>query len=246
MAPDLLIFVFVGFIAQLIDGALGMGYGVTSNSFLLGIGIPPAAASASVHAAEICTSGVSGFSHWKLGNIDKKLFLKLLIPGMIGGMLGAYILVSVPGKTIKPFIAVYLLLMGVIILRKAFIKIEERVVTTAIAPLGFVGGILDAIGGGGWGPIVTSTLIARGNNPRLTIGTINLVEFFVTVAESVAFILTIGLVHWKIIMGLIIGGVIAAPMGALLCKKLPTKTLLIMVGTLIIVLSFRTIYLVWR
>jgi len=243
MEDNIIIFIIVGFIAQMIDGALGMGYGVSSTSFLLGIGIPPAPASASVHAAEIFTSAASGFSHWRLGNVDKKLFSRLLIPGIIGGVIGAYVLTSVPGKTIKPFIALYLLVMGVIIVRKTFKKIQTKQVITKLRPLGLAGGFFDAIGGGGWGPIVTSTLLARGNNPRLTIGSINLVEFFVTIAESIAFILTIGLVHWNIILGLIIGGVGAAPIAAFACKKLPTRTLMVIVGIFIICLSVRTLYL---
>ena len=243
MEDNILIFIIVGFIAQMIDGALGMGYGVSSTSFLLGIGIPPAAASASVHAAEIFASGVSGFSHWKLGNVNKRLFLKLLIPGIIGGVIGAYILTSIPGKTIKPFIAFYLLIMGLIIVLKAFRKIQSKEVKTYLEPLGFVGGFFDAIGGGGWGPIVTTTLVARGNNPRFTIGTINLVEFFVTIAVSIAFILTIGLVHWKIILGLTLGGVTAAPLAAFACRKVPTKALMMLVGVFVIFLSLRTLYL---
>ena len=243
MEDNFIIFILVGFIAQMIDGALGMGYGVSSNSFLLGIGIPPAPASASVHAAEIFSSGVSGYSHWRFGNVDKKLFAQLVIPGIIGGVVGAYILTSLPGKTIKPFIAVYLLIMGVIIIRKAFKKVPARVITTKLKPLGFIGGFFDAMGGGGWGPIVTTTLLARGNNPRLTVGSINLVEFFVTIAESIAFILTIGLVHWKIILGLTLGGVGAAPIAAFTCKKLPTRTLMVMVGIFIVFLSIRTLYL---
>jgi len=229
----------------MINGALGMGYGISSTTFLIGIGIPPAAASASVHTAEIFSSGASGYSHWRLGNVDRKLFTKLLVPGIIGGIIGAYILTSVPGEAIKPFIAIYLLIMGVIIIRKAFTKIHIREVKTKLAPLGFFGGSLDALGGGGWGPIVTTTLLARGNNPRFTVGSINLVEFFVTIAESITFILTIGLVHWKIIIGLIIGGVTAAPVAALLCKKLPTRALMISVGILIVFLSLRIIYHVY-
>jgi len=238
----IIIFAIVGFIAQIIDGALGMAYGVSSTSVLLGLGIPPATASASVHTAEIFTSGASGLSHLKLGNVDKKIFAKLLIPGIIGGALGAYILTAIPGRVIKPFVAFYLLIMGIIILRKAFKKIEERNVKTKLFPLGLVGGFFDAIGGGGWGPIVTSTLVARGHNPRFTIGSVNIAEFFVTVTEVATFLTMIGLVQWQIIVGLIVGGVLAAPLAAYICKRLPSKALMIMVGTLIIALSIRTIY----
>lgn len=220
-----------------------MAYGVSSNTFLLSVGIPPAAASASVHTAEIFTSGISGLSHLKFGNVDKKLFKKLLIPGVIGGILGAYILTMVPGKIIKPFIALYLLIMGSIIIYKAFKKIQEKEVRTKLLPLGAVGGFFDAIGGGGWGPIVTSTLVARGNNPKFTIGSVNLAEFFVTVAETATFFTIIGLKHWQIIVGLIIGGVLAAPLAAYVCKRLPSRTLMMIVGVVIIALSIRTIYM---
>ena len=237
----MIVYIIVGFIAQMIDGALGMAYGVTSTTFLLSLGIPPVAASASVHTAEIFASGASGLAHLRFGNVDKKLFRKLLIPGIIGGILGAYILTTVPGKTIKPFIAFYLLIMGLIILGKAFKKIEEKEVETKLLPLGICGGFFDAVGGGGWGPIVTSTLVARGHNPRFSIGSVNLAEFFVTVAEVATFLTIIGLVHWQIIVGLIIGGVLAAPLAAYVCKRLPPRALMIMVGLLIMVLSIRTI-----
>ncbi|MDH5661939.1 MAG: sulfite exporter TauE/SafE family protein [Elusimicrobiota bacterium] len=237
----MIVYIIVGFVAQIIDGALGMAYGVTSTTFLLSLGIPPVAASASVHTAEIFASGASGLAHLRFGNVDKKLFKKLLIPGIMGGILGAYILTVVPGKTIKPFIAFYLLIMGLIILRKAFKKIEEKEVKTKLLPLGVSGGFFDAVGGGGWGPIVTSTLVARGHNPRFSIGSVNLAEFFVTIAEVATFLTIIGLVHWQIIVGLIIGGVLAAPLAAYVCRRLPPRALMIMVGLLIVALSIRTI-----
>ena len=241
MGSSIIVYIIVGFIAQIIDGALGMAYGVTSTTFLLSMGIPPVAASASVHTAEIFASGASGLAHLRFGNVDKKLFKKLLLPGIIGGILGAYILTAVPGKMIKPFIALYLLIMGLIILRKAFKKIEQKEVRTRLVPLGVSGGFFDAIGGGGWGPIVTSTLVARGHNPRFSIGSVNLAEFFVTVAEVATFLTIIGLVHWQIIIGLIIGGVMAAPLAAYVCKRLPSRALMIMVGLIIMALSIRTI-----
>jgi len=241
MGLSIIVYIIVGFIAQMIDGALGMGYGVSSTTFLLSMGIPPVAASASVHTAEVFASGASGLAHLRFGNVDKKLFKKLLIPGVIGGIIGAYILTAVPGKMIKPFIAFYLFIMGLIILRKAFKKIEEKEVKTKLLPLGVSGGFFDAIGGGGWGPIVTSTLIARGHNPRFSIGSVNLAEFFVTIAEVATFLTIIGLVHWQIIVGLIIGGVLAAPLAAYVCKRLPSRALMIMVGLLIMALSIKTI-----
>ncbi len=245
MTTNIFIFILFGFIAQLIDGSLGMAYGVSSNTFLLSIGLPPAAASASVHAAEVFTTGASGVFHLKFGNVRKNLFLKLLIPGVIGGALGAYILTSIPGEAIKPYISAYLLVMGGVILYKAFNhRGEEKEINTFISPLALAGGFFDAIGGGGWGPIVTTTLVARGNSPRSTIGSVNLAEFFVTLAVSVTFIVTIGLEFWKVIVGLLIGGVLAAPFGAYLAKRLPAWVLMIAVGLLISLLSLRT--LLWR
>ncbi len=242
MDVNFFLIVLVGFIAQLIDGSLGMAYGVSSNSFLLGIGIPPAAASASVHTAEIFTTAISGFSHWRLGNVDKKIVLKLLIPGVIGGAVGAYLLTNINANVIKPYIAVYLLLMGIRIIYKAFTLGKEHdrdPKASLLIPLGLVGGSLDAIGGGGWGPIVTTTLMSTGHTPRKTIGSVNFTEFFVTMTEAITFILTIGLTHWKVILGLLIGGVIAAPFGALLTKKIPAKFIMIFVGLLIIFLQVR-------
>ena len=248
MDLNILVFVLVGFLAQMIDGALGMAYGVSSNTFLLSIGVPPAAASASVHMAEVVTTGVSGFSHWRMENIDKDLIKRLIIPGVLGGVTGAYILTSVSGDFIKPIVSAYLLIMGLVILFKAFRAGEIIKGTPAyIGALGLVGGFFDAIGGGGWGPIVTTTLIARGNHPRYTIGSVNFSEFFVTFAESVTFFLALRMEIftdlWKIILGLLIGGAIAAPLAAVMAKKLPVRALMALVGVLIILLSIRTIYM---
>jgi hypothetical protein len=245
---NILVFILVGFLAQMIDGALGMAYGVSSNTFLLSIGVPPAAASASVHMAEVVTTGVSGFSHWRLENIDEDLIKRLVIPGVLGGVTGAYILTSVSGDFIKPIVSAYLLIMGLVILFKAFRAGEIIKGTPAyIGALGLVGGFFDAIGGGGWGPIVTTTLIARGNHPRYTIGSVNFSEFFVTFAESVTFFLALRMEIftdlWKIILGLLIGGAIAAPLAAVAAKKLPVRALMALVGVLIILLSIRTIYM---
>jgi len=240
-------FVIAGFLAQLVDGVMGMGYGVSLTSFLLALGIPPAAASASVHASEIFTSGVSGLSHLSFKNVDFKLFRKLVVPGVVGGVMGAYLLTEIPGKTIKPIISAYLLIMGVVILVRALRKkdADDKGARFAI-PLALVGGFLDAIGGGGWGPVVTTNLVAGGAKPRTTIGSVNLAEFFVTVAQSLTFVLTIGLTNYKIILGLIIGGVIAAPIGAWLCHKLPRRPWSIAVALLIIGLSVRTLYLAMK
>jgi uncharacterized membrane protein YfcA len=242
---NIIVFMIVGFLAQLIDGCLGMAYGVSSTTFLLSVGVPASVASASVHTAEVFTTLVSGVSHWKLGNVDKKLVKKLLIPGIIGGVIGAYILTTVPGDMIKPFIAVYLLIMGVRILYKALKGKTGKLFEgkKKFAVLALFGGFFDAIGGGGWGPIVTSTLVANGHTPRYTIGSVNFAEFFVTLAEAVTFFALLKLVHWQVIVGLIIGGVIAAPIAAHFCKKIPAKKLMIIVGVVIIALSIRTLYL---
>jgi uncharacterized membrane protein YfcA len=248
MDLNILVFVFVGFIAQMIDGALGMAYGVSSNTFLLSLGIPPAAASASVHMAEVVTTGISGFSHWKLGNVDWQLVRRLLVPGVIGGTIGAYVLTAIDGNIIKPYIATYLLIMGGVIIYKAFtMKLRQDMDEyhgPRVSVLGLVGGFCDAVGGGGWGPVVTSTLVAHGKHPRMTIGSVNFTEFFVTFFESILFIIALSFgEYWKIILGLLIGGAIAAPIAAKLSQKLPIKTLMVTVGVLIIALSLRTLYL---
>lgn len=241
MTQDFWWFVGAGFVAQLIDGALGMAYGVTATSLLLALGAPPGAASATVHAAECFTTGASALSHHAFQNIDRALFKRLLIPGVVGAILGAYILTSFPGDMLKPWVATYLLAMGVIIVSKAFREFPPRVVTTHVAPLGFVGALLDALGGGGWGPVVASTLIARGNDVRTTVGSVNAAEFFVTVAASVTFFMTIGFSNWPMIAALALGGLPAAPIAAWVCKHYPVKRLMVGVGILVIVLSLRTI-----
>jgi uncharacterized membrane protein YfcA len=242
---NILLYVLVGFIAQMIDGALGMAYGVSSNTFLLSLGLPPAAASASVHMAEVVTTGVSGYSHWRLGNVDWGLVKRLVIPGAIAGGIAAYLLTSIDGNVIKPYISAYLLIMGIVILVKAFNHKERKptgVHTARVSALAVVGGFFDAIGGGGWGPIVTTTLVARGKDPRLTIGSVNFSEFFITLTESLVFIVTLSFgEYWQIIVGLLVGGAIAAPLAARMTKLLPVKTLMILVGCIIIALSIRTI-----
>jgi uncharacterized membrane protein YfcA len=248
MELSIFVFIAIGFVAQMIDGSLGMAYGVSANSFLMAIGLSPAISSASVHTSEIFTTLVSGLSHLKFGNVDKRMVLKLLIPGVIGGGLGAYVLTTFDGNVIKPYISIYLLIMGVRILYKAFkptVEHGREPKTSLLVALGLLGGTCDAIGGGGWGPVVTSTLISTGHSPRKTIGSVNFSEFFVTVTESIVFILTLGLTHWKIILGLLIGGVVAAPLAAYLTKKLPTKAIMICVGLLIIGLQIRTLYQIW-
>ncbi len=242
LPPDFLLYVVIGFAAQLIDGALGMAYGVTASSLLLGFGVPPAVSSATVHAAECFTTGTSAISHHAFGNIDRKLFRRLLLPGMLGAGIGAYVLTMIDGDALKPWIAGYLLLMGVVILFKAFRELVPREVTSHVSTIGFIGALLDAMGGGGWGPIVASNLIARGHELRLTVGSVNAVEFFVTLTASVVFLMTIGLSHWSIVLGLALGGVVAAPFGAWLVRFVRPKLLMPVVGLLVIGLSIRTLY----
>lgn len=241
MTTEFLLYVAAGFVAQLIDGSLGMAYGVSASTLLLSFGVPPAATSATVHAAECLTTGASAISHHAFGNINRQLFLRLLPAGIVGAVLGAYILVKIPAEAFKPYVAGYLLIMGCVIVFKAFGQFPPRNVTTHLAPLGFIGAFLDALGGGGWGPIVATNLIVRGNNVRETVGSVNAVEFFVTLAASVTFILTLGLTNWPIIAGLAVGGVLAAPIGAWACKHIPPKPFMILVGLLVVALSVRTI-----
>ena len=243
MTTEIITFIIIGFLAQIIDGALGMAYGVSATTFLLAAGVPPAIASASVHAAEVVTTAISGISHLSFGNVDKDLFKRLVIPGVLGAVVGSYVLTSVDGDVIKPYISAYLLIMGIFIFLKALRNIVPTQVTSHLIPLGLIGGFMDAIGGGGWGPVVVSTLVARGNHPRTTIGSANLAEFFVAVSASITFILTIGLGYWQAILGLAVGGAIAAPLAAYVCKKIPVRALMFMVGILIMLLSLRTIWL---
>ncbi len=240
--PDLFwLYVAAGFAAQVIDGTLGMAYGVTASSLLLSFGVPPAVASATVHAAECFTTGASAAAHHAFGNVNRSLFRRLLLPGVLGAAAGAYILSSFPGHALRPYVSGYLLVMGCVIVLKAFREFPPRVVTTHLAPLGFGGALLDAMGGGGWGPIVASTLIARGNDVRLTIGSVNAVEFFVTLAASAVFIVMLGLGNWPIIVGLALGGLVAAPIGAWACTRIPHKPFGVLVGLLVIALSLRAL-----
>lgn len=227
----------VGLLAQLIDGALGMAYGLVSNSILLALGLPPAVASATVHTAEIVTTGVSGASHVWFGNVRWTLFWQLAIPGAIGGILGASVLAKVPGETIRPYINAYLLVLGTMVLLRAFGKRLTRHQVQHSGVLGFFAGLLDAIGGGGWGPLATSTLIARGGAVRSTIGSVNAAEFVVTVCISATLAWHVGIDHGAIVLGLLTGGVIAAPFAAWLVRHLPERAVMAAVGSLIVLIS---------
>lgn len=232
--------VLAGFLAQLVDGALGMGYGVTSASILLSTGVNPAAISGSIHTAEMFASGASGYSHYKFGNVNKKLFRKLVIPGVIGAVAGALLLVFLGDQYsgyIRPVMACYTLFLGVKILLNAFRKSNPQKKFRKFIPLAAAGGFLDSFGGGGWGPIVTTTLITNGRSPRFVIGTVSLTEFFVTLASAFSFFILLGVTHLQTIVALIIGGLIAAPVAAKLAGKLPRKTAFILLGILVIIWS---------
>ena len=234
--------VVAGFLAQLVDGALGMGYGVTSASILLSTGVNPAAISGSIHTAEMFASGASGYSHYKFGNVNKKLFKALVIPGVIGAIAGAFLLVFLGEKYsnyIRPVMACYTLFLGGKILLNAFRVANPQKKFRKFIPLAGAGGFLDSFGGGGWGPIVTTTLITNGRSPRFVIGTVSLTEFFVTLASAFSFFILLGVSHVQTIVALIIGGFIAAPLAAKLAGKLPRKTSFILLGILVIIWSLK-------
>ena len=243
MSADLvqlfLLFLLIGFIAQAIDGALGMAFGVITNSLMVGVmGVPPAQASARVHIVETFTTAVSGLSHLYHRNIDRRLFVKLLVPGMIGGAVGAYLLSNIDGQVIKPFILVYLALIGLYLLVRGILYPPSHKRPKVVEPLGLVGGFLDAIGGGGWGPIVTSNLLVQGAEPRKVVGTVSSVEFFLTLTISATFVSQLGFADFAVgTLGLLVGGVMAAPFGAILAKRIKARTLLIAVGTVLTLTS---------
>lgn len=230
-------FILIGLGAQLVDGALGMAFGLVSSSVLLSMGLPPATVSASIHTAEVFTTGASGVSHLVAGNVERRLFLRLAIPGAVGGAVGAYVLTQLPGDLIRPFVYVYLLALALFILLRAAGKLVPRKEVQRVPVLGFFAGLLDASGGGGWGPVATSTLLARGGQARTTIGTVNAAEFVVTVAISITFLLTMGLQYTEIVAGLLIGGMMAAPVAAMLVKRVRERWVLIAVGILVLSIS---------
>lgn len=235
--------VAVGFFAQAVDGALGMAYGTTSTTFLLAIGASPATASASVHIAEVFTTGVSGISHARFGNVNKDLFVRLLVPGILGAVLGTVVVTKIDGVAFKPFVSAYLLLMGIYILSKAFRRLRSHMQAPRhVGKLALFGGFIDAAGGGGWGPVMTTTLVGSGHDPRTTIGSVNFAEFFLTLACAASFSLLMEPSAWIIIAGLVFGGLFAAPFAAMLCRKISARTLLVLVGALIIILSFFNLY----
>lgn len=237
-------FILIGFAAQMVDGALGMAFGVITNTLLVGVmGMPPALASQRVHVVECFTTATSGISHLLHGNIDKALFLKLVIPGVIGGVTGAYLLSSIDAAAVKPFVLLYLAGIGLYLLVRGLLYPPKLREAKHVAPLGLVGGFLDAAGGGGWGPVVTSNLLIQGADPRKVVGTVNSVEFFLTVAISATFIFHLGIADLAgATAGLLIGGIVAAPFGAFAAKHFSPKLMLILVG---IVLTITSAYGIW-
>lgn len=236
------IMVLAGFVAQLVDGALGMGYGVTSATILLSAGVNPAAISGSIHTAEMFASGASGYSHYKFGNVNKKLFKALLIPGVLGAIAGAILLVLMGDKysnIVRPVIAAYTLVLGIKFIINAFREIKPQKKFKRYRLLAAVGGFFDSFGGGGWGPIVTSTLINNGRSHKYAVGSVSLTEFFVTLASAFTFFTMIGVSHWQTILGLIIGGLVAAPLAAKLAGRLPRKTSFMLLGALVIFWSVK-------
>jgi len=235
-------FVLAGFAAQMVDGALSMGYGVISATCLMSFGVPPVASSAAIHTSEIFTTGISGYSHYKFGNVNKKMFRHLVVPGVLGAIAGALLLVMLgekAGKWLLPLVAVYAMFLGLKIILKAVQQKKANAKAKRIGWLAGAGGFLDSFGGGGWGPIVTSTLVAKGRDPKYTVGSVCLTEFFVTLASATTFFLTVGVSHLNIVLGLIVGGSLAAPIAAKLAGKLPKKTMMIAVGVIVIVWCVR-------
>lgn len=249
MGSEFFIFAAIGFFAQIVDGALGMAYGVVSSTMLLSFGVPPAAASASVHAAEMFTTAASATSHVSHRNVNWRLFWRLAPAGILGGILGTYVLTAIDGAILRPFVTVYLGLLGVYILYRAFrIRAAYKEPRTGmVLPLGVAGGFVDAAGGGGWGPIVTSSLIGSGGAPRYVVGTVNTVEFFVTTAVSVAFLTALLTGHWEeangldrhlwSVAGLVVGGILAAPLAGFVVRIIPAQRLMMLVGFLVVILA---------
>lgn len=238
MLGDYLILGVIGFLAQLVDGALGMAFGIVSNAALLFVGFPPAQASAIIHTAEVFTTAGSAASHLYHRNVDWRLVLRLGIPGVAGAVLGAWVLSNIDARIGRPFIAAYLLVMGVLILWRARRHLAVRDAPSRwVPPLGFFGGFLDASGGGGWGPVVTSSLIGSGHAPRTAVGSVNTTEFFVTTAAASTFFVELGMVPTGELAALIIGGLLAAPFGGWMVKRFEPGLLMTLVGVVVIALS---------
>lgn len=247
---NLVMLALVGFLAQLIDGALGMGYGVTSSSMLLALGVAPAVASASVHAGEVVTTLISGIAHWRFGNVDRRMVWRLGVPGAVGGFLGAVLLASLPVQAARIGVSAFLLILGVTVLVR-FLRAGRTAALPSrplpqgwLAPLGFVAGLLDATGGGGWGPVTTTTLIAREpSRARRVIGSVDASEFLVAASATAGFVFALGWdgISWLWVGAIVLGGAVAAPLAAWLVRRLPLEILGITVGAMIILYNARTL-----
>jgi uncharacterized protein len=235
-------FILVGFAAQLIDGALGMAFGVISSTLLISMGVPPQFASAGVHAVEVFTTGASGISHTLHKNVNWILFRRIVIPGVIGGLIGTYVIVVAAEKA-RPFVLAYLVCIGLYLLWRGIRHTHQEKKPKIVEPLGFAGGFLDAAGGGGWGPVVTSNLLVQGVEPRKVIGTVNTAEFFLSATISASFVVQLGpSILRPEMVGLLIGGLAAAPLGGYAAKRVPARALLILVGIVLILTSAYGIY----
>ncbi|WP_110690822.1 sulfite exporter TauE/SafE family protein [Salinicola endophyticus] len=245
----LIIFGISGFIAQLVDGAIGMGYGLTSSSMLLALGVTPAVASASIHMAEVATTAASGTAHWRFGNVDRRLVKTMMLPGGVGAFVGACFLSNVPGDAIKPVISLGLLLLGLYIIARYLFDLASRqprrgVSRAKLIPLSLVAGFFDSVGGGGWGPISTPVLLAhRGIEARKVVGSVDTSEFFVTVAGTLGFVLALGLddINWQWVAVFALSGLAAAPLAAWIVRLLPARLLAVIVGGAIVVVNARTL-----
>ncbi|AQX08162.1 TSUP family transporter [Elizabethkingia ursingii] len=238
---------FVGFLAEIVAGSMGMGYGVICTTVLLLLNVPPPVVSASIHSAESFTTAAGSFSHYKLGNVNKKMVWVLVPVAIVGAIIGAFTLSHFGehyAHIVKPIIACYTLYLGLNILRNAFKKKGTAVKAkrkTNLRILGLVGGFIDSFAGGGWGPLVTGTLMKDGRTPRYVVGSSTVAKFLLTVTSAITFIFTIGIHHWNIVLGLLLGGIFTAPFSAMLTAKLPTKKMFIVVGSVVIIMSLTTI-----
>ncbi|HCN83517.1 MAG TPA: sulfite exporter TauE/SafE family protein [Sphingobacteriaceae bacterium] len=246
LTPVFYYFLIAGFIFAMIDGAIGMSYGVTSTTFSISMGVPPASASAAVHLSEILSNAIAGWMHFKMGNVNKRLFQLLVVAGSIGAVIGAYLLSSLEhySQYTKPVVSLYTLILGGVILSKSFSLKRKRSGNkiTNIRILGFGGGFIDAVGGGGWGSIVLSSLIAGGRNPRTSLGTVKLSRFFIAILSSLTFITMLHEVHWEAIGGLVIGSAVASPIAAKISNKISVKTIMVAVGIIVILVSLKSIF----
>jgi siroheme synthase-like protein len=245
--PTFYWFLIGGFIFAMIDGAIGMSYGVTSTSFSIAMGVPPASASMGVHLSEILSNGIAGWMHYRFGNVNWKLFKLLLIPGIIGAVTGAYLLSSLEHYShyTKPIVSLYTLILGFVILSKAYKASRKNTVRQdkikKISILGLFGGFIDAVGGGGWGSIVLSSLIAGGRNARTSLGTVKITRFFIALMSSLTFITMLNGAHWEAVAGLVIGSALASPIAAKVSNRISVKTIMVSVGVLVVLVSLRSI-----